>query len=544
MSQPLAILKAATLNPFASQSAATESNFTSYDDKRERSPALELHLGGTVPRLSMCRLRMFRLRMLRSLPITPLSILVLSLAFSVPSLRAQSADAPSPAAGLSLPGTQSPYLGSAPEGEASPKVLQIDFTEAIDRGLRNNLGLLISGDQAQTARGERWKELSNLLPDLQGKVEESVQTQSLTALGLKSNVFPFPIPRVIGPFNYFDVRASLSQSVFNFRDWQNERAAAENVKGARFSYKDAREIVVLAIGNVYLQAIADAARVETREAQVNSAQALYNKAADQQKAGVIPAIDALRAQVEFQTRQQQLIVARNDLAKQRLTVARVIGLPPGQEFVLTETAPLASLTPLPLESYLQHAYASRADYQAAQSRVLAAELSRQGAAAGRYPSLDINANLGDIGVTPAHSNGTWQVNGSLNIPIFTGNKVHGEVLIADAQLKQARSQLGDLRARIDYEVRTALLDLNAAAEQVEVARSSVDLAEQTLTQSQDRFSAGVTDNLEVVQAQESVASAHESYIQSLYAHNLSKVELAYAIGDAEAGVKRFLKGNK
>jgi outer membrane protein TolC len=156
----------------------------------------------------------------------------------------------------------------------------------------------------------------------------------------------------------------------------------------------------------------------------------------------------------------------------------------------------------------------------------------------------LGANFGDIGVNPATSNGTWQVNGSLNIPIFAGGKVHSDVLEADAALKEAQSRLGDLRGRIDYEVRTALLDLNAAAEQVEVARSSVDLSEQALTQSQDRFSAGVADNLEVVQAQESVASAHESYIQSLYAHNLAKVELAHAIGNAEEGVKRYLKGSQ
>jgi outer membrane protein TolC len=134
--------------------------------------------------------------------------------------------------------------------------------------------------------------------------------------------------------------------------------------------------------------------------------------------------------------------------------------------------------------------------------------------------------------------------GGINIPVFAGNRVHGDILVADAQLKQARSQLGDLRGRIDYEVRSALLDLNAAAEQVEVARSSVELAEQALAQSQDRFTAGVADNLEVVQAQEAVAGAHESFIQSLYAHNLAKVELAYAIGDAEQGVRRYLKGNQ
>jgi outer membrane protein TolC len=301
---------------------------------------------------------------------------------------------------------------------------------------------------------------------------------------------------------------------------------------------------VLAVGNAYLLAIADGARIETADAQVKNAQALYNKAVDQQKAGLSPAIDTLRSQVELQTRQQQLIQARNDYAKQMLSLARTIGLPPGQQFVLTEKAPYQVLTPLPVELYLQRAYATRSDYQAAMAQVRSAELLRRAATAGRYPSLDFDANYGDIGVTPAHSNGTWQVNGSVNIPIFAGNRVHSDVLEAEAQLRQARSQLADLRGRIDYEVRASLLDLDAAAQQVEVARSAVDLAEQTFTQSQDRFAAGVADNLEVVQAQESVASAHESYIQSLYAHNLAKVELARAIGDAEQGVKRYLRGEQ
>ncbi len=451
--------------------------------------------------------------------------------------------APAPSPTISVQGSQSPFLVSEPEGKATAEVLQISFQDAVDRGLRNNLGLLIAGDQTLMARGERWKELSELLPNVQARVQENAQTQSLTALGLKASVFHVPVPRVIGPFNYFDARASLSQSLLNFKNIEKERAASESLKAARYNYKDARELVVLAVGNSYLQVIATTARVETAEAQVKSAQVLYDKAIDQQKAGLTPAIDTLRSQVELQTRQQQLIVSRNDFAKQKLSLARVIGLPPGQDFVLTEKAPYQALTPLPLETYLQRAYASRGDYQARLAQVRSAELSHRAAAAGRYPSLDLNANYGDIGVNPANSNGTWQVNGSLTIPIFAGNKVHGEVLEADAQLKQARSQLGDLRGRIDYEVRTALLDLNAAAEQVEVARSSVDLAEEALTQSQDRFSAGVADNLEVVQAQESVAAAHESYIQSLYAHNLAKVELARAIGDAEEGVKRYLRGN-
>jgi len=463
----------------------------------------------------------------------------LMMLFPVASLVAQtSTSSPS----ITLPGSQSPFTGSEPEVKATPEVLQLTFQDAIDRGLRNNLGLLLSGDQTIMARGERWKELSNLLPNLQARLQEDVQTQSLTALGFKSNVFPFPVPRVIGPFNYFDARASLSQSVFNFKDFEQERAASERLKSAQYSYKDARELVVLAVGNAYLLAIANAARIETTDAQVTNAQALYNKAVDQQNAGLSPAIDTLRSRVELQTRQQQLIAARNDYAKQKLSLARIIGLAPGQEFLLTEKAPYQALPPLPVEVYLQRAYASRSDYQAAQAQVRAAELAHRGAAAGHYPTLDLTANYGDIGVTPAQSNGTWQVNGGVTIPIFAGGKVHSDLLEADSQLKQARSQLGDLRGRIDYEVRSALLDLNSAADQVEVARSSVELAEEALTQSRDRFSAGVTDNLEVVQAQESVAAAHESYIQSLYAHNLAKVELARAIGNAEQGVERYLKG--
>ena len=464
--------------------------------------------------------------------------LMFAVLFAAAAMAQQSAPTPS----ISLPGSQSPYLGSNPEGQATAGVLQIGFEDAIGRGLRNNLGLLLSGDQALTARGERWKELSNLLPNLSARIQEDAQTESLTALGFRRSVFPFLVPRVIGPFNYFDARLSLSENLFNFKQLEQERAVSENLKAAQYNLKDARELVVLAVGNAYLEAIASASRIDTSTAQVANAQALYDKAVDQQKAGLNPAIDTLRAHVELQTRQQQLIAARNDYAKQKLSIARVIGLAPGQEFILTEKAPYQDLAPLPIELYLQRAYASRSDYRAAQAQLKAAELLRRAATAGHYPNLDLSANFGDIGTTPGQSNGTWQVNGGINIPIFAGGKIHSDVLEAEAQLKQARQQLGDLRSRIDYEVRASLLDLSAAADQVAVARSSVDLAEQALTQSKDRFSAGVTDNLEVVQAQEAVASANESYIESLYAHNLAKVELARAIGDAEQGVERFLKG--
>jgi outer membrane protein TolC len=526
------------LNDFASGTSANASNLSSYlkqlDDFQwqEKTTMACSPIMSSSSKLSL---------------VAVLSFWLLGAALAGAQTSSPTTSAPS----ITLPGQQSPFEGSAPEGNLTNEVLQIDFKEAIDRGLRNNLGLLLASDQTEQARGQRWKQLSELLPNISGHIVETAETESLAALGF-NKLAPFfsapgsprtSFPAVTPAFNYFDARASLSQSLFNFRNLENERSAVQSEKAARFSYKDARETVVLAVGNSYLQAIASAARVETAEAQVKSAQALSTKASDQLKAGLTPSIDALRSQVELQTRQQQLIVARNELAKQRLSLARIIGLPPGQEFVLTEKAPYQELVPQPIEVYLQRAYLSRSDYQAAQAQVRAAEYSRRGATAGHYPTLDFDANYGDIGVTPSHSNGTWEVSGGINIPIFAGNRTHADVLQADAQLKQARQQVADLRGRIDYEVRTALLDLNAAAEQVAVARSSVDLAEQALTQSQDRFTAGVTDNLEVVQAQEALASAHESYIQSLYVHNLSKVELAHAIGDAEEGVKRYLKGN-
>jgi outer membrane protein TolC len=433
--------------------------------------------------------------------------------------------------------SQSPFLGGVPEGKATSEALPLSFKEAIDRGLRNNLGLLLQGDTNLVAQSDKWKELSHLLPNVSASVSENAAQIDLAAEGLR-----FPgLPPVVGPFGFFDARAYLTQSVFDWHAIQRERGAAENELAARYSYKDARDIVVLAVGNAYLVALSGAARVETEQAQVKTAQALYNKASDELKAGVIPAIDALRAQVELQSRQQQLIVSRNDYAKQKLALARAIGLPAGQPFILTDKEPYEPMTAPALEESLQRAYADRSDYQAALLKVRAAERFRRAATAEHYPSLDIAANYGDTGVTVGDSHGSFQAGATLSIPIFQGGKARVDEFQAEATLRQSRQQLADLRSRIDYEVRTALLDLNAAADQVQVARSSVDLAEQTLTQAQDRFAAGITDNLEVVQAQETVATAHENYISSLYAHNLAKVTLVRAMGYAEEGVKRYLQ---
>ena len=455
---------------------------------------------------------------------------------------AQTSTAPSNSSYSSQTSAQNPVFGSAAEQKPTPGVLALTFKDAIDRALRHNLDALLSEYNTTDARGKKWEQLSALLPNVNADVQEVVQKNSLEALGFQGNLGPFSFPRVIGPFSYFDLRASATQTLFDWKSIQKYRSSVRNEAVAQLNLKDARELVVLATGNAYLQAIAGAARVETAQAQVGTAKALYDKAVAQQQAGVSPAIDTLRAQVQYQTRQQQLISTTNDFAKQKLALARVIGLASGQEFELAEKIPYQEF-PIPdLETSLQRAYSLRSDYQAAEKRVQVAQLELSGAVAGYYPSLTFAANYGDIGKVPGSLLPTFGVFGTLNIPVFQGGRVHSDVLKAQASLLDAKAQLDDLRGQIDQDVRTALLDLKAAADQVEVAQSSVNLSEQALAQSRDRFAAGVTDNLEVVQAQEAVAAAHESLISSLYQHNLAKISYVRAIGEAEERVREYLKG--
>jgi outer membrane protein TolC len=433
-----------------------------------------------------------------------------------------------------------PFAGSVP-AKRVPGVLQLSLSDAIESGLKQNLGLLLSSADVGSARGQRWQQLSALLPHVMATPFVDASKISVAELGL-SNIGGITVPASVGPFSYFDARANVSQTLFDWKALNATRAATQSLKSANYTFKDARDLVVLAVGFVYLQAIADAARIETAEAQVKTAQALYNQAADQINAGTSPDIDGLRTKVELQTRQQQLIQAKNTFAIQKLTIARVIGLAPGQEFELTDKSPYHAFEAITVDEALKRAYASRSDYQAAMANVRAAQFSRKAAQAGYLPSLSLNADYGRAGSHPSTSTQVSDVRGTLSIPIFQGGSVHGDVLQAEARLEQSRERLDSLQAQIDSDVRTALLNLQSSAEQVNVARSNIDLAEETLTQSRDRFSAGVADTVEIVQSQEAAANAHEQYISSLYSYNYAKISLARALGIAEQAVKEYFKG--
>lgn len=434
-----------------------------------------------------------------------------------------------------------PFAGSVPTRLVAGRI-PLSLQDAINLGLKHNLGLLLSRADTRAARGQRWQELSALLPHVTAAPYVAASKANIEEAGLGGVTTLFHLSPAVGPFSYFDARVGLTQTLFDWKSISSARAAGASVKSADYTLLDANDLVVLTVGYVYFQAVADEARISTDEAQVQTAQTLFDQATDQVNAGTAADIDALRSKVELQTRQQQLIEAKNDFAIQKITVARVIGLAPSQDFDLTDKSPYLPLENMTIDEALRRAYASRSDYRAATADVRAAELSRKAAVAGYLPSLSFGADYGTGGAHPSDATRVYDVRGTLSIPIFTGNSVHGDIQQADARLEQARERRDNLRAQIETDVRTALLNLQSSGEQVKVARSNIDLADQTLTQSQDRFTAGVTDTVEVVQSQEAVASAHEQYISSLYKYNFAKISLIRALGAGERGVKEYFPG--
>ena len=452
-------------------------------------------------------------------------------------------------ASVSGSASQSPPSGNAANSFSGsvpiklvPGRMPLSLQNAIDLGLKHNLGLLLSQADTHAARGQRWQELSALLPQVTAGPYVAASKVNVDELGFAGLATLLHISPSVGPYSYFDARAGVNQNLFDWKSINTARAASQNVKSADYTLLDARDLVILTIGYVYFQAVADEARIATDEAQVETAEALFNQATDQVNVGTAADIDALRTKVELQSRQQQLIEAKNDFAVQKIAVARVIGLATSQDFDLTDKSLYQPLDNLTVDAALTRAYAGRSDYRAAESAVRAAELSRKAAVAGYFPSLSFGADYGTGGAHPSDSTRVYDVRGTLSIPIFTGNSVHGEIQQADARLEQSRERLENLRAQVEADVRTAFLTLQSSAEQVKVAQSNIELADQTLAQSRDRFSAGVTDSVEVVQSQEAVAGAQEQYISSLYKYNFAKISLIRALGAGTQGVKEYFAG--
>jgi outer membrane protein TolC len=433
---------------------------------------------------------------------------------------------------------QNAFKGSLISGTNTGTVLPLSLDEAIQRGLKQNLGVILQSSAVQSANGSRLEQLQQLLPTITGDAQIQVQQVDLASYGLKIPDFN----PIIGPFQTIDFRASLQQNVVNLTALQTYIASKHSFAAAKFTAEDARDMVVLTVGNAYLLCIADQARIVAINAALKTAKLTYDQAVDSHDAGVSPRLDVLRAQVDYQSEQQNLISSQNQLAKDKIALARVIGLPLDQQFELTDTAPYKSLDNLDPNLDFEEALKTRKDLAAAAEKVKSAESSRKAAYDGRLPTAQISGNFGDIGETVNHSHGTYTATGTISAPILQIVKDRGEQQVANASLDESKARLSDATQQVNADIRSAILDIQSAAKLVEAAKSNVDLATEALSEAQQRFHAGVADNLPVSQAQTTFEQANDQYISALYQHNVAKLSLARALGVAQTNYKDYLGG--
>lgn len=446
---------------------------------------------------------------------------------------------------LSAPGGQNPaaptddsFQGSIVSGQATSGVMDLSLEDAIGRGLKQNLGLILQTTQQQNARGQVLEALQPLLPTVTGDASIEVEQVNLAAFGLK---FPGLNP-IIGPFQVVDFRAYLTQNLVNVPSLENYLAAKHNFQAAKLTAEDAREMVVLTVGNAYLLCIADAARIDAVNAELATAKVSLDQATASHDAGVSPRLDVLRAQVDYQNEQQSLISATNQLAKDKLALARAIGLPLDQQFRLSDTEPYSALDNLDPQTAFADALKARKDLAAMNEQVEAARNQKTAAWADQLPTAKVSGDYGDIGETLGHSHGSYTVTGKIEAPILQIAKTKGEEDVADANYQQSKDKLNDQVQQVNAEIRDAILDIQSAEKLVDAAKSNLDLANEALSEAQQRFHAGVADNLPVSQAQSQTEQANEQYIAALYQHNAAKLSLARAMGVAETHWKDYLGG--
>jgi outer membrane protein TolC len=430
------------------------------------------------------------------------------------------------------------YQGSIVKQAPVPGVLALSLDQAVHMGLQYNLGLVLSGTNSGSARAQQLQQLQALLPTVTGTAKESVQQINLKAEGLSIPGFP----TIIGPFAYTDIRGSVQWSLLNLSSLDNYLASKHNFQGSKLSIEDAKDMVVLTVGNAYLLCVADASRVQSAQAQVDTSKVSLDQAVANHQAGTAPLLDELRARVDYQTQQQTLISAQNQYQKDKIALARAIGLPLEQSYELADQAPFKALDNVDVNAAVQQGLARRQDLQSLQQQVAGARASRSAATAERYPTIAFSGDYGDIGPTLGHSHGTFDAVGTASVPLFEEAKLRGDARDAQAQLEQKQAQLNDLRGQISADVRNSILDIEAAAKQVSVATSNAALAKEALSEAQQRYVAGVADNLAVSQAQASMAQADDQLVSSLYQHNVAKLSLARAMGIAQTNYKDYVGG--
>ncbi len=434
---------------------------------------------------------------------------------------------------------QDSFKGSIVTGKNTGTVIDLTLDDAIARGLRQNLGPILQQSAVQSANGSRLEQLQSLLPTVTAGSSIEVEQINLAAFGLKFQ----GVKPIVGPFQVVDFRAYLTQNVVNINALQSYIAAKHNFAAAKLTAEDARDLVVLTVGNAYLLCIADAARITAVQSELLTSKVTLDQAIAGHEAGTNPRLDVLRAQVDYQNEQQTLISSTNQLAKDKIALARAIGLPLDQQFALPDTAPYKAIDNLDADAAFAQALNTRKDLKAAAEQVKAAESQKKAASADQYPVASINGDFGDIGTTPGHSHGTYTATGQVSAPILQVDRIRGEKLVADSTYEQAKARLSDQAQQVNADIRDSILDIQSAAKLVDAAKSNVELASDALSEAQQRFHAGVSDNLPVSQAQTSLEQANDQYISALYQHNVAKLSLARALGVAQTSYKDYLGGH-
>jgi len=436
--------------------------------------------------------------------------------------------------------TDPSFRGSIVRDKATADVLDLTLDDAIQRGLKNNLGLVLQSANEKGASGQRLQQLQALLPTVRGEGSIEVQQVNLAAFGLK---FPGLNP-IIGPFQVVDFRAYLTQNLVNVQALENYISAKHNFEAAKLTADDARDLVVLTVGNAYLLCIADGARIAAVQADLATSKVSLDQANDAHEAGTSPRLDVLRAQVDYQNEQQNLIATTNQFEKDKLALARAIGLPLDQKFRLADTTPFAALdTPDP-DAAFQQALKQRKDLASAAETLKGAEAAKKAAWAEQLPVASFEGDIGDLGTTPAHSHGTYTATGKVSAPILQIAKTHGDELVAGAQADQAKAKLSDAVQQVNADVRDSILDIQTAAKLVDATRSNADLAHEALSEAQQRFKAGVDTSLAVSQALAASEQADDQFISALYQHNVAKLALARALGVASTNYKGYVNGTQ
>ena len=444
-----------------------------------------------------------------------------------------------------------PFFGSVTAQPRTDDTLKLSLDEAVRRGLQNNLGLRESEDSEKTLQGQKNEALQEFLPTISVSGGIGYFEHDLAALGFGPSTIkdfgalfppgePFPTIPAVTKNTLTQGQINYNQTLFSGPVIAGWRAAGAATRAAHFAKMSARGEVVQQVATAYLKALAAASEVDNATALAETDRVLYEQARASHEAGTIAKLDEVRARVQLQSQQQVVIEAQNTLDKNLILLKREIGVAPGQNLVLTDPSPYSDLATQTPEEVRAVAYQNRQDYQNQQNQVVEDKAIHSAYRSERWPTLSFSGNWGTQTVNGAGTHGVFTAIGSLNFPIFREGSLRGNTEAAAAQVAGANAQLDDLRGRIDQQVRVALLDVSAAKQLVDVARSNVDLATRALSDETDRVNAGVDDNLPLVTAQSTLAQAQTSLVESLYQYNLSKVALARAAGILEQQYRVYL----